>query len=50
MNDIIQIMTKNNYSKEVGLVIKKLFSIMLLQEMRGFVMHLPQFYMFAYVN
>ncbi|MEE0879131.1 MAG: hypothetical protein UH788_07620 [Treponemataceae bacterium] len=36
MNDIIQIMTKNNYSKEVGLVIKKLFSIMLLQEMRGF--------------
>lgn len=36
MNSIIQIMTENNYSKEVGLVISRLYNIMLLNEMRGF--------------
>ena len=36
MNNIIQIMTENNYSIEVGLVISRLYNIMLQNEMRGF--------------
>lgn len=36
MNEIIQLMINNNYSEEAGLVISKLFNIMILKEMRGF--------------